>query len=62
MIIIIKKSTSVKEVNKMLNNLKPLKTDALFQASKFCGKIKFDENALTIQKRLRNEWKDLRSS
>lgn len=56
MVIIIKKTTTVKEANKMLRNLKPLKTDVLFQASKFCGKINFQEDGLTIQKRLRNEW------
>lgn len=26
-------------------------------ASKFCGTVKFNEDALAIQKRLRNEWK-----
>ncbi len=25
--------------------------------SKYCGTVKFDEDALAIQKRLRNEWK-----
>jgi hypothetical protein len=24
--------------------------------SKYCGTVKFDEDALAIQKRLRNEW------
>ena len=24
--------------------------------SKYCGTVKFNEDALTIQKRLRNEW------
>ncbi len=55
MVIVIKKTTSVKEANKMFNNFKPLKTDKLFKASQFCGKIKFGEDALRIQKRLRND-------
>jgi len=56
MVIVIKKTTSVNEANKMLNNFKPLQTDKLFKASKFCGKIKFAEDALKVQKRLRKEW------
>jgi hypothetical protein len=28
-----------------------------FDAYKFCGTVKFNEDAMEIQKRLRNEWK-----
>ena len=27
-----------------------------FDAFAFCGRVKFDEDALVIQKRIRNEW------
>lgn len=57
MVTIIKKTTKRKEVKRLLDNIKPAKSDKVFNASKFCGKIKFDEDALKLQKRLRNEWK-----
>jgi hypothetical protein len=57
MVTTIKKTTKRKEVKRLLDNIKPAKSDKVFNASKFCGKIRFDEDALTIQKRLRNEWK-----
>jgi len=57
MVTIIKKTAKRKEVKKLLDNIKPAKSDKVFKASQFCGKIKFEEDALKIQKRLRNEWK-----
>ncbi len=56
MVTTIKKTTKRKEAKKLLENIKPLKSDRNFKASQFCGKIKFGEDALKIQKRLRNEW------
>ncbi len=57
MVTIIKKTTKKREAKKLLENVKPLKTDKIFNASEFCGKVKFAEDAMSIQKRLRNEWK-----
>ena len=53
MIITIKKDTNIQEVNKILSGLQPRKT---FKSKRFLGKIKWGEDALQYQKRLRNEW------
>ena len=41
------------ELNKQIAKLKPQKT---FDAKQFVGKVKWGEDALEYQKRLRNEW------
>jgi len=46
-------TTSLNELNKRITKLKPQK---LFDAKQFVGKIKWSEDALEYQKRLRNEW------
>ena len=51
--IIINKDTDFQEVDKLLSNLKSRKA---FKSKKFLGKIKWGEDALAYQKRLRNEW------
>lgn len=60
MTIIIKKNTSVKEFNKIIENAqkKHPKTKG-FDAKKFCGVIKSFENVdpIKIQKEWRDEWK-----
>ena len=53
MIFIINKNTSIKEIKE---KLKLLKSTKIFDAEKFAGKISWGEDALTFQKRLRNEW------
>ncbi|MEN9447773.1 MAG: hypothetical protein RJA25_1063 [Bacteroidota bacterium] len=53
MVLIIKKKYNAKKVNQQLKELKPVK---VFDASKFAGKIKWNEDPLTYQKRIRNEW------
>lgn len=53
---IIKKSTKKKEVEKKINSTKESKQKKVFKASKFCGKIKYKKDPMTIQKKLRNEW------
>lgn len=53
MIIVINKNTSKKEIKE---KLKKLKSTKVFDAKKFAGKIKWGEDALVFQKRLRNEW------
>lgn len=42
---------------KLEDRLKSLKTGKKFTASKFCGKVRIEEDPLKIQKRLRNEWR-----
>jgi hypothetical protein len=53
MVITIKKDTNIQEVNRMLSDLQPRK---IFKSEKFLGKIKWGEDALQYQKRMRNEW------
>ena len=53
MVITIKKDTDNKEIDKLLSSLKPRKQ---FSSAKFLGKIKWGEDALEYQKRIRNEW------
>lgn len=53
MVLIIKKKFNKKKVDKQIQDLKPLKT---FNPKKFAGKIKWDEDPLIFQKRLRDEW------
>jgi hypothetical protein len=53
MIITINKDTSNQEIDKMLLSLKPRK---LFRSKHFLGKIKWGEDGLEYQKRIRDEW------
>ena len=53
MLITVNKDASSQEIDKMLLSMKPQK---LFQSKMFLGKIKWDEDALEYQKRIRNEW------
>ena len=53
MVITIKKDTNIQEVNRMLSDLQ---TRKIFKSEKFLGKIKWEEDALQYQKRMRNEW------
>ncbi|MDR0546168.1 MAG: hypothetical protein LBG77_01050 [Dysgonamonadaceae bacterium] len=53
MVITVKKSTEKQEIDQLLLNIQPRK---LFQAKQFVGKVKWGEDALDYQKRLRNEW------
>ena len=54
MVITIKKGDSKKTIEKKLSKLPKKKG---FQAYKYLGKIKFDEDPVAIQRRLRDEWK-----
>ena len=45
--------TNIQEIDNMLLNLKPQK---LFRSKMFLGKIKWGEDGLEYQKRIRNEW------
>jgi len=53
MVITIKKDTNNQEIDELLLNLKPRKQ---FSSKQFLGKIKWGEDALEYQKRIRNEW------
>ena len=53
MVITINKNTNNQEIDKMLLSLKPRK---LFHSKKFLGKIKWGEDGLEYQKKIRNEW------
>ena len=53
MVITVKKDTSNQEVDKILLSLKPRKQ---FRSKMFLGKIKWGEDGLEYQKRIRNEW------
>ena len=53
MVITVKKSTSNEELRRMISSLKPRK---LFRSKLFLGKIKWGEDALEYQKRVRDEW------
>ncbi len=54
MVIVIKKGDSKKLIQTKLRKLKGGKG---FPASKFTGKVKIDEDAVAIQRRLRDEWR-----
>jgi len=53
MIIIVKKSSSKEEIEKLLASMK---TTKWLDSSKYSGKIKLSEDPVSIQKRLRDEW------
>lgn len=44
---------NVNKFDKIIADIKPVK---LFNATKFAGKISWEEDPLTYQKRVRNEW------
>lgn len=52
MVVVIKSENDVKRVKEVLSNRNVKK----FDAHKFCGVLKIEEDALKIQKRWRNEW------
>lgn len=53
MVTVIKKGSDRKEIEKALSQVKSKKK---FDAYKHCGTVKLNEDALEIQKRMRNEW------
>ena len=57
MVTIIKKGASKEEIQALFDRLVNESTIKKgFDAYKFCGKVKFKEDGLKIQKRLRDEW------
>ncbi len=57
MVVIIKKTAKKREIKRVLKSIKATKSPKKFKASEFCGKVKYGEDGLAFQKRLRNEWK-----
>jgi hypothetical protein len=53
MVLILENSKDIKKVKELLADRQNKKK---FDAKKFCGVLKVDEDALDIQKRLRDEW------
>ncbi len=53
MIIEITKKTTKEQITKFLKKIKIGKS---FNAQKYCGALKWDEDGLEYQKQLRNEW------
>lgn len=53
MVIVIPKNITRKELQQ---KMKQIKSSKLFDAKKFAGKIKWGEDALKFQKRMRDEW------
>jgi hypothetical protein len=53
MTIKVKKIASAKSLSVALSKVKPVKR---FEAKKHLGKVKWDEDPLEFQKRIRDEW------
>ncbi len=57
MVTTIKKGASKKEIQNLFKELENRKkSNKGFDAYKFCGAVKFEEDALEIQKKMRDEW------
>jgi len=52
---VITRDMTIEEVLEKLGALK--KVSKRFNAERYCGTVKFEEDGLQIQKRLRSEWK-----
>jgi len=57
MTIVIKKSARKKEIDRLLKSSKNQRPKKILNASKYCGILKISEDPVTIQTKLRNEWK-----
>jgi hypothetical protein len=53
MVLVLKSNKDIKKLKEVLADRQPKKK---FDAKKFCGVLKVNEDALTIQHRLRDEW------
>jgi hypothetical protein len=53
MVLILKNTKDIKKVKELLADRQSKKK---FDAKKFCGVLKVNEDALTIQRKLRDEW------
>jgi hypothetical protein len=58
MVTTIKKGSTKAEIQSLFEEMEShLYKGKGFDAYKFCGTVKFDDDAMNIQKTLRNEWK-----
>jgi hypothetical protein len=55
MVTVINRNSSLKQISEMIQKM--LESRKEHDAYKFCGVIKLKEKPLSIQKKLRNEWK-----
>ena len=55
MVYIVKPGITRKEFDKLLKKATP-KPKKLFNARKYCGILKLDEDPVTLQRRWRDEW------
>ena len=53
MVTVIKKGSNKKEIEEALSKLRSTKK---FDAYKYCGTVKLNEDPLEIQKKMRDEW------
>jgi hypothetical protein len=53
MVVVIEKEYSKQKINKLLNEMKPVK---VFDPKPFAGKIEWGEDPVAYQKRVRDEW------
>ena len=57
MVTTIKKGASKEEIRSLFLRMQEKKSSKKgFDAYKFCGTVKFNEDALEIQKKMRDEW------
>ncbi len=56
MVTVLKSGATKSSIQAILKKLGSKRSKKGFEAHKFCGVIKLSEDALNIQKRLRNEW------
>lgn len=56
MVTVIKRGSNKEEIAKGMKKLAKKSPKKGFDAQKFCGILKINEDALVIQKRLRDEW------
>ena len=54
MVIKIRRGMGTEEIKKLLDTIRPKRKG--FDAYKYCGAIKFKEDAVKIQRKLRSEW------
>lgn len=56
MTLVLKKGASKKDIQSINKKLKELSSEKKLNAKKFSGVINLKKDALSIQKKLRNEW------
>lgn len=56
MVTIIKKGTSKARIKSLLEHRKKTKTHKKIDLNKYCGILNLKEDALTLQKKWRDEW------